>query len=316
VSARRLAAALFALSALPAASAAAVEVPFLSGRVVDDAEILDGPTRGWLTEQLADLERRTSDQVVVLTVRTLDGEPIEDYAERVFRAWKLGQQGKDNGVLVVVVPDDRKLRIEVGYGLEGALPDALAGRVIRNVMTPAFKGGNYSTGVQKGVAAIMDQLEGKDGAVPDDPAPAASRGIPAADVTWPERILFGAFVFGILGLFTVVGICTPGVGWFLYVFLVPFWGVFPMVILGGTGALCVLGTHLVGYPIVKLILSRTAWYKRGGLGGGTSRGGGRSGGGWVSGSSFSSSSWSSSGSGSSFSGGGGSSGGGGASGSW
>ena len=307
---------LAALAALPAPRArAAAEVPYLSGRVVDDAEIL-GSSRQWLTKQLAEFEGRTTDQVVVLTVKTLDGEPIEDYAERVFEAWKLGQKGKDNGVLVVVVPDDRKMRIEVGYGLEGTLTDAAAGRIIRNVMAPAFKQGDYAAGVQKGVQAVIDQLEGKDGAVPDDPAPTASHGIEAADMDWPTRLLIGAFVFGILGLFTVIGICTPGVGWFLYLFLIPFWAMFPMVILGSRGALTVLGFHLVGYPIVKLLLARTAWYRKGGMGGGSS-GGGRSSG-WVSSSSFSSSSssFSSSSSGSSFSGGGGNSGGGGASGSW
>src|SRR5258706_16297009 len=95
---------------------------------------------------------------------TLDGESVEGYSTRAFEEWKLGQKGKDNGVLVVVVPNDHKMRIEVGYGLEGTLPDVAAARIIRNVMTPAFKAGDYDKGVTEGVAAIVAQLEGRGGA--------------------------------------------------------------------------------------------------------------------------------------------------------
>jgi uncharacterized protein len=317
-----------ALLAAPPARAAR-DVPYLSGRVVDDAELLDAGTRRWLGDELAGLERRTGAQVAVLTVPTLEGESVEDFSLRVVGAWKLGREGKDDGVLVLVVPRDRKLRIEVGRGLEEKLGDAAAGRIIRDVMAPAFKAGAYDRGLRNGVQAVMDAVEGKEAEAPGDPSPASaadedpapepSHGIAAADLDWPEKILFGAFIFGILGLFTVVGICTPGVGWFLYAFLIPFWGTFPMVILGSRGALGVLGMHVVGYPIAKLLLARTDWYRRGGFGGGT---GGRSrGGGWISSPSssssfFSSSSSSSGSSGSSFSGGGGSFGGRGASGSW
>ena len=161
----------------------------------------------------------------------------------MFENWKLGQKGKDNGVLVVVVPQDRKMRIEVGYGLEGTLTDAAASRIIRNVMTPAFKEGDYDKGVTEGVDAIVAQLEGRS-------SPAASGGASSApsssssgmhfnepNLAWPERILLGAFIFGIIGLFTFVGIMTPGVGWFLYVFLIPFWAMFPIMIVGVRGAM-------------------------------------------------------------------------------
>jgi uncharacterized protein len=318
--ARTLALAAAAVAAASAPSArAAVEVPYLSGRVVDDAEILDGGTRSWLSRQLADFEHRTGHQLVVLTVPTLGDETVEDFAQRVFDAWELGRKDEDDGVLVVVVPQDRKMRIQTGYGLEGDLPDAIAGRIIRNVMAPAFREGKYGLGVQKGVTAIMDRLEGKEGTVPEDPAPEAEAGgtggLQTADLNLVERILFGAFIFGVLGLFTAIGILTPGVGWFLYFFLIPFWAVFPIVVLGGTGALFTLGAHVVGFPIAKLFLGRTEWYRKGGMRGATSGGGGGRGS-WVS--SSSSSSWSSSrsSSSSSFSGGGGRSGGGGASGSW
>ena len=122
-----------ALFALPAWAA---DVPYLSGRVVDNAEILSPQTRDRLTEQLKAHEQKTTNQVVVLTVPTVGSDSIEEYANNVFAAWKLGQKGKDNGVLVVVAPKDRKMRIEVGYGLEGTLTDAMASRIIRNEMTP------------------------------------------------------------------------------------------------------------------------------------------------------------------------------------
>ena len=82
------------------------------------------------------------------------------------------------------------------------------------------------------------------------------------ELAWPMRILLGAFIFGIIGLFTFVGIMTPGVGWFLYVFLIPFWAMFPLIIVGARGTLFLLGTYVIGYPIAKLILSRTEWYRR------------------------------------------------------
>ncbi len=306
--------ALLVAAALAAPAARAVEVPYLSGRVVDDAELLDGAARARLESLLAGYEQRTTAQLAVVTLRTLDGEPIEDFASRAFQAWKLGQKGKDNGVLLVVVPDDRKMRIEVGYGLEGALTDVAASRIIRNVLAPAFREKDFAGGIERGVQAMIGQLDGQEGAIPDDPAPPEARGFQGPDLSWPERLLFGAFIFGVLGVFEVVGVVTPGVGWFLFLFLIPFWAIFPMIPLGVRGALATLATHLVGFPIAKLLLKRTAWYKRGG---GTRAGGGGKGrSGWIS-SSSSSSSWSSrSSSGSSFSGGGGSSGGGGASGGW
>jgi len=119
--------------------ALAADVPYLSGRVVDDAEILKPATRDRLTAELKAHEQATGNQIAVLTVPTIGDESVEQYATRVFENWKLGQKGKDNGVLVIVVPNDRKMRIEVGYGLEGTLTDVAAARIIRNVMTPQFK---------------------------------------------------------------------------------------------------------------------------------------------------------------------------------
>jgi uncharacterized protein len=309
--------ALVTAALLAAGIVSGADVPYLAGRVTDNAEILSEGVRRSLTERLKAHEDRTGNQVAVLTVPTLGGGSIEDYAVAVFEAWKLGQKGKDNGVLVVVVPNDRRMRIEVGYGLEGTLTDLAAGRIIRNSMTPRFKAGDYDGGVEAGVQAVLDVLE--KGETPGSESDEASRTegssgfqFDAPDLPITERILIGAFIFGLIGLFTVVGILTPGAGWFLYLFLTPFWAMFPIIVVGTKGALILLITYLVTFPVAKLIISKTGWYKkakedlrtkgRASIGGFTVSSG-RSGGSWSSG-------------GSGFSGGGGSSGGGGASGSW
>ena len=167
------------------APAHAAEVPFLSGRVVDNAEILQPATRSALVIAIKAHEQHTSDQIVVLTVPTIGGESVEEYASKVFETWKLGVKGKDNGVLVVIVPQDRKMRIEVGYGLEGTLTDVASSRIIRNVMTPLFKAGNYDQGVLDGVRAVIAELEGQADVAPDA---AAHRGssVPKTDPRSPS----------------------------------------------------------------------------------------------------------------------------------
>ncbi len=175
---------------------------------------------------------------------------------RVFAAWKLGQKGKDNGVLVVVAPKDRKMRIEVGYGLEGTLTDAIASRIIRNEMTPQFKSGDFDGGIADGVAgdrraARRRRRAGGDSRRVRGRRPRSVRSaIDEPDLPpWPMRILLGAFIFGIIGLFTIVGVMTPGVGWFLYLFLIPFWAMFPIIIVGREGrARRCSSIYLVGYP--------------------------------------------------------------------
>jgi uncharacterized protein len=299
---------------LSPASAYAADVPYLTGRVVDNAQILSPDARTRLAAVLKAHEEATSNQIVVLTVRTIQPEGVEEYAVDVFNNWKLGQKVHNNGVLVVVVPQDRKMRIEVGYGLEPVLTDAMAGAIIRDVMTPAFKRADYDAGLQDGVAAIIARLEGKSiaTAVPEAARqPVRSRnGFQKADMPWPQRILLSLFVFTIIGLFTFIGIVTPGIGWFLYVFLIPFWSLFPRMLVGPTPTLVLVVAYLIGYPLAKRRLARTAWYRKVAIDlktKGTASIGGfavvSAGGGGFS-------------SGGSFSGGGGSSGGGGASGSW
>src|SRR5690606_5234978 len=135
---------------LPAAALAQPAVPPLTGRVVDLADVLSPATEAQVTTLLEAHEAQTTNQVAVLTIPSLQGSTVEEVANEVFNAWGLGQSGRDNGVLLLVARDDRELRIEVGYGLEGALTDAEAGRIIRNVIVPRFRDGDFDGGVSAG----------------------------------------------------------------------------------------------------------------------------------------------------------------------
>ena len=142
-------------------AAIAADVPYLTGRVTDNAGILSAHARKALSENLKAHEARTGNQIAVLTIPTLHGEAIEEYAVRVFEEWKLGQKGKDNGVLLLVSKADRKIRIEVGRGLEGVLTDLLAGRIVDQVISPRFKAGQLDEGFAAGVSAIISAARGE-----------------------------------------------------------------------------------------------------------------------------------------------------------
>lgn len=144
--------------ALVVSAAALAAPPALTGRVVDQAGVLSADTQAQLTRKLDALEAQSSIQLVVATVASLDGSDIETYANTLFRAWKLGTSQKNNGVLLLVAPNERKVRIEVGYGLEGVLTDALAKLIIVNAITPRFKAGNFDAGVTRGVDDIITVL--------------------------------------------------------------------------------------------------------------------------------------------------------------
>src|ERR1700686_1168794 len=139
-------------------SAFAVSYPALSGRVVDQANIIPTATRDALEPKLADLETKSGIQLVVATVKSLEGEEIEPYANELFRTWKLGEKTKNNGVLLLVAPNQRRVRIEVGYGLEGTLTDALSKVIITNAIAPRFKTGDFGDGVSRGVDDIITVL--------------------------------------------------------------------------------------------------------------------------------------------------------------
>lgn len=157
-----------ALAALlfPLAVAAAIAEPVfpeLTGRVVDEAAILSATTREELTRMLAAHERESGQQVVVVTLKSLQGYDIADYGYQLGRHWGIGEKGKNTGVLLIVAPNDRKVRIEVGYGLEGVLTDAESRVIIEKTILPAFRNGDYDAGVRDGTAQILRALGGSVG---------------------------------------------------------------------------------------------------------------------------------------------------------
>jgi uncharacterized protein len=143
-----------------ACAAQTLSFPALTGRVVDEAALLDAATRTALTGSLADLEQKTTDQLVVVTLKSLQGTSIEDYGYQLGRRWQIGQKDKNNGVLLIVAPNERKVRIEMGYGLEGALTDAVSKLIIENSILPRFKVADYAGGIKRGVEDIIQVLSG------------------------------------------------------------------------------------------------------------------------------------------------------------
>jgi uncharacterized protein len=139
----------------------ALDVPPLRARVNDLAGMLSPGSAQTLEERLAGFERETGHQIAVLTIPSLQGDAIEDFGIRVAEAWKIGQKGFDNGAILVIAQKERKLRIEVGYGLEGVLPDAIASRIIREVIVPRFRDGDFSGGIVAGVNAILQVTKGE-----------------------------------------------------------------------------------------------------------------------------------------------------------
>ena len=140
------------------ASGLAFNFPALTGRVVDQANIIEPATRSAIEQKLADLETKSGIQLVVATVSSLEGQDIEPYANELFRNWQLGEKTKNNGVLLLVAPNERRVRIEVGYGLEKTLTDALSKIIIVNAITPRFKSGDFSGGISRGVDDIITVL--------------------------------------------------------------------------------------------------------------------------------------------------------------
>ncbi|HEX5183959.1 MAG TPA: TPM domain-containing protein [Allosphingosinicella sp.] len=151
--------ALILLFLLLATPAAAQNFPKLTGRVVDTAGLMDAGQQAALTQKLQALEQATSRQLVVATVPDLQGYPIEDYGYKLGRAWGIGQKGANNGVILLVSKGDKKVRIEVGYGLEPILTDALSNQIIQDQILPAFRSGDYAGGINAGVDAITAQLQ-------------------------------------------------------------------------------------------------------------------------------------------------------------
>jgi len=278
---------LAAALAWPVALPAQVDVPALKARVTDLTGTLATDQRAGLEAKLADFEARKGSQVAVLIVPTIQPETVDQYSIRVFDQWKLGRKGVDDGVLLLVVKNDRKLRIEVGRGLEGAIPDAIAKRIVAEVIAPRFREGDFYGGINAGLDRILRTIEGEP-LPPPKPRAQASR-----EEDWFQPLVVaivfvlvvGGFVRAILGRFVGSGVMGFGAGILGY-FLV------------GTVAAVIVGiiAFLVSLLTGAMPGRASGWSSGSGWGSGSFGGGGFGGGG--------------------FSGGGGDSAGGGASGSW
>jgi uncharacterized protein len=181
---------------IAAAAHAALTFPPLAGRVVDAAHILDGDTVQRLGGLLAAHEQKSGQQVVVVTLPSLQGTTIEDYGYQLGRHWGIGQKDKNTGALLIVAPKERKVRIEVGYGLEGTLTDARSSVIIQQIILPWFRQGRTDQGIVAGTEAVLSVLEGR-AVSADRAAPQARRGTSGADWTWLiPLVLFGVFWLG------------------------------------------------------------------------------------------------------------------------
>lgn len=187
-------------------TAAAPTFPDLTGRVVDAAGVLSPQTRASLDAKLADLESKTSRQLVVVTVPSLQGYPIEDYGYQLGRAWGIGQKGRDNGALFLVAPTEKRVRVEVGYGLEGVLTDALSEVLLQQRVLPRFRAGDIEGGVVAGADALIAQLSLPDETAKANVAAVAPKpeqqpgGDRAPSLIW---VLLAAWVLlGLFGMFT------------------------------------------------------------------------------------------------------------------
>jgi uncharacterized protein len=281
----------FSLTLFLAVQVSALEVPRLQGRVNDYAELLSPATEASLESVLKSLESSDSTQIVVLTIGSLQGDSLEEFSLRVVEDWKIGQQGLDNGVLLLVARDDRKIRIEVGYGLEGKLTDMTAGRIIGNVMGPRFKQGDFNQGIIDGIGAIVMTVRGEFTAAAEAKPNGSGREDPGGLLT---SMIFIFFIFGSLlrkskvAAAAVGGIATPLLAFLLFgITGLALLALIPIGMFGGLMAAALAGT---GGGAVS----------RGGQAGGYGGGFGRSSGGFGGG----------------FGGGGGGFGGGGASGGW
>lgn len=269
----------------------ALDVPPLSGRIVDLAQLLPSDVAASLSAELAEHERKTGNQVVLLTLPSLEGESLEEYSHRVATTWKLGRKGTDNGVLLLIVSGERRLRIEAGYGLEGVLTDAKSAQIIRREIVPHFKAGDVAGGITAGIRAILGTIEGTYTLPQDDPVRSRSSGSMESLFI---AVLIGAFVGGALmgGHLKALGGIVSG--------LLSFLIALPS---GVAIALVAAVLGIIGALVMGLLSSGARAGRPGRYGGWNGGWGGGFGGGGISSSD-------------SFSGGGGDFGGGGASGRW
>ena len=272
-----------------------LDVPPLTGRVNDTAGMLSHAARQRLEADLAAFERDESTQVVLLTLPTLEGEPIEQFGIRVAEAWRIGQKGRDNGAILILAKQERKIRIEVGRGLEGRLTDLVSGRIIRDQIAPRLKAGDIDGGISAGLTAIMAAARGEYAAQPRDLRHAKKSAPPVFAL-----LIFALVVCIFLSAISRVLAGAAGAA------LVP---LAAYLSFSGIGGAMLIGLAVAGFGLGLFVAELFGSGGRGGPGGGPFFGsgyGGGFGGGFGSGSAD----------GGGFSGGGGDFGGGGASGEW
>lgn len=266
--------------ALAGTAHAAANFPALTGRVVDGAQLLSPAMEQQLTAQSEALEARTGDQFVVVTVPSLNGQAIEEYGYKLGRHWGIGQKGKNNGVLLIVAPKEREVRIEVGYGLEGTLTDALSSGIIQTIILPDFKRGSMEQGIANGAHAVVTLLNG--GSVPQLQTPHYEQ---SSQSNFNEWMFYGIWVIVLFSQFL------------LFLIYLPFWLLGQLLALFGFNGLLnylrrkrdrivpanksLLAWLLI--PSVRFTGSGGGSFRSGGGGGGFSGGGGSFGGGGSSG---------------------------------
>ena len=257
-----------ALLAVPAWAGEPVALPALQTRVTDLTATLDATQRGRLEAQLAAIDHAGRAQVAVLLLPSTEPETIEQFGIRLAEAWKVGRKGADDGLIIIVAKNDRRMRIEVGYGLEGRIPDAIASRIVNERMAPAFKQGDFFGGLAAAIAAVDQALGGTAGAAKATPpaaAPAAATvGAMRGDgIEWRVMLAMGAGVlramFGLLGSLAAAAVG----GWLGF------------MVFGSTGIALIAGVVVFLLSFVSL----SGGGRGGGFGDGMSGGGGFSGGG-------------------------------------
>jgi len=282
------------LGALRLVRAQHLDVPALTGRIVDQADLLDAAAETRISDRLANLERDTGAQVAVLTIPSLQGDVLEAFSIRVARTWLLGQAGRDNGALILVARDDREVRLEVGRGLEGALTDLLTNRIIDERMVPRFREGDFGGGIEAAVEAMDPVIRG-------EPMPEV--------VVEPLGPLAAAIlVTGLVIVMSVLGLAAMAAGgvfgWVVYLVTMPFAYGVPAAVVSDAAGASLFGLWALGFPILYVTwgrrlraASRKAWSQLdsgaggprsrrdtwSGWGGSSGGFGGSSGGGWSGG---------------------------------
>ena len=287
--------ALFALAPVGSARAQTLApIPPLSSPVVDTTGSLNAGEIAQLQQQSLALQRRKGSQLQILIVPTTRPEAIEQYAQRVFGQWKIGRQGVDDGVLLLVAKDDREVRIQPGYGLEGAIPDIAAGRIVQEYLAPKFRAGDFAGGIGDASAQLVRLIDGE--SLPSPMVPQADSG---GGTDWFSGMFIALFasmfsrnLFGRLPMplrMLLVGGASGGAVW---LFSAPWWAVLFAAMIGAViGAATSSARYArhggwghLGIPASSgRSIGSSRWPGNSGAGGGWSGGGGRSGGGGASG---------------------------------